>query len=282
MGAVSFSSFTGKTEVLNLQNEYTVQQIINKILESIPNAPYIETVDTIKTGNPQAIVKGIVTTTFATIDVINKAIEIGANFIIVHEPIFYNHADEKGWLENDAVFQYKESLLEQHEISVWRFHDYLHAHKPDGVLSGIVDSLEWQEYNNTEKPGIIEIKPTSLQNIIEHVKSRLHIPMIKYIGDPADDIKKIVLLPGAWGGKNQIATIAKHKPDLTIVGEINEWETSEYIRDLRAITGKGSLIILGHAVSEEPGMKWMEEWLQPKIPGIKVTHIPSNDPFDWG
>jgi putative NIF3 family GTP cyclohydrolase 1 type 2 len=42
-----------------------------------------------------------------------------------------------------------------------------------------------------------------------------------------------------------------------------------------------SLIVLGHTVSEEPGMEWMAEWLQPKLPGIKVTHIASNDPFTW-
>jgi hypothetical protein len=40
-----------------------------------------------------------------------------------------------------------------------------------------------------------------------------------------------------------------------------------------------SLVVLGHAVSEEPGMVWLVPWLQPKLPGIKVTHIPAENPF---
>jgi hypothetical protein len=37
----------------------------------------------------------------------------------------------------------------------------------------------------------------------------------------------------AAGGTRQIAAIQKEKPDVLICGELNEWETSEYIRDLR-------------------------------------------------
>lgn len=44
---------------------------------------------------------------------------------------------------------------------------------------------------------------------------------------------------------------------------------------------KTSLIVLGHAVSEEPGLEWLVKWLQPQIPAIQVTHIPSNDAFTW-
>jgi hypothetical protein len=68
---------------------------------------------------------------------------------------------------------------------------------------------------------------------------------------------------------------------LLIVGELNEWETAEYIRDFRYQGGKTSLVVLGHSVSEEPGMQWLLPWLQPKAPGVKITHVPSGDPFNW-
>jgi hypothetical protein len=50
------------------------------------------------------------------------------------------------------------------------------------------------------------------------------------------------------------------------VGELNEWETSEYIRDQRASGGKTALLVLGHIVSEEPGLEWLVKWLQPQVP----------------
>src|SRR5687768_18188792 len=40
--------------------------------------------------------------------------------------------------------------------------------------------------------------------------------------------------------------------------EVAEWETSEYIRDARAQGLQRSLVVLGHAQSEEPGMRWLD------------------------
>jgi putative NIF3 family GTP cyclohydrolase 1 type 2 len=88
-------------------------------------------------------------------------------------------------------------------------------------------------------------------------------------------------LPGAWAGQNQIKRIDTDAPDVLIVGELHEWETAEYIRDARLLGSKTSLVVLGHSVSEEPGMEYLVEWLQPKLEGLKVTHIASNNPFTW-
>src|SRR5215218_7637724 len=62
----------------------TVQQVIDLILKSIPGTPFAQTVDTIKAGDPNQVVKGIVTTMFATAAVIEKTANLGANFIIAH------------------------------------------------------------------------------------------------------------------------------------------------------------------------------------------------------
>jgi len=62
---------------------------------------------------------------------------------------------------------------------------------------------------------------------------------------------------------------------------VHEWETAEYIRDRNLEGKKTGLRILGRGVSEEPGMEVVTEWLVRKVPGIKVTHIASGDPFAW-
>ena len=259
----------------------TIQQVIDLILKSIPGAPFSQTVDTIKAGDPSQVVKGIVTTMFATDEVIERTAALGANFIIAHEPTFYNHTDDVSWLKNDAVYQYKRNLLDKNGITIWRFHDYIHAHKPDGVLMGVLTALGWQHYYQQEHPRLITIPTTTLQNIITLVKNRLDIPHVRVIGGPTETCSRIALLPGAAGGKPQMDVIMKEKPDLLIVGELNEWETSEYIRDLRHMGAKTSLLVLGHIQSEEPGLKWLVEWLQPQLPGVRITHVPSKDAFRW-
>lgn len=263
-------------------DDVTIQQVIDMFIKTIPSSPFKETVDTIKAGDASQKVTGIVTTMFATIDVIEKTAALGANFIIAHEPTFYNHLDETKWLKDDEVYQYKLSLLNKHNIVVWRCHDYIHAHNPDGVLMGTLDALEWNKYYDTTNPNVINIPSTSLKEIINHTKNKLAIEHVKFVGNLSQDCKKIVLLPGASGGTKQIECIEKYKPDLLIVGEVNEWETSEYVRDLQAIKQQTSLLVLGHIVSEEAGLQWMKAWLDKQLPQIKTTHIPSKDAFSWG
>lgn len=85
--------------------ERTVQEVIEAIVAAVPGAPFPETVDTMKVGDPHQKVTGIVVTFLATYHVIEQAIQHGANLIITHEPTFYNHADEIRWLGGDHVYE---------------------------------------------------------------------------------------------------------------------------------------------------------------------------------
>lgn len=263
------------------KTELTVQQVIDLILKSIPGAPFEKTVDTIKAGEPTQIVTGIVTTMFATDEVIEKTAKLGANFIIAHEPTFYYHTDDAPWLEDDDVYRYKRDLLKKYKIAVWRFHDYIHAHQPDGVLTGVLEKLGWEKYYSPANPNLVTVPAMPLEAVVQLVKSKLSIPHLKVIGDNLQSCKRILLSPGAAGGASQIKALQKEKPDLFICGELNEWETSEYVRDLRFMGSKTALMVLGHIVSEEPGLEWLVKWLRPQLPGMKMTHIPSNDAFRW-
>ncbi len=262
-------------------DKMTIQQVIDLILKSVPGAPFPKTVDTIKAGDASQMVTGIITTMFATVDVIEKAAAIQANFIIAHEPTFYNHLDETNWLVDDDAYKYKTALLKKYNITVWRFHDAIHAHRPDGVIEGVLNALGWEKNADPKKQYLINLPPTSLQSIIDLAKKNLGIAHLRYIGDRKQLCSKIVFAPGSAGGRMQINVAGKEKPDVLIVGELDEWETSEYIRDLRASGSKTALIVLGHIVSEEPGMEWLVQWLEPQIPEIKITHIPSTDAFSW-
>jgi len=274
---IPFSSFAKNNPV---KKEYTVQDVIDIILKEIPGAPFKQTVDTLKSGSASNKVTGIVTTMFATIDVINAAAKLNANFIIAHEPTFYNHTDDINYVPNNAVVKRKQDLLKQHNITVWRFHDYWHSYVPDGIFHGVLKNTGWLKYYEPGKE-IIKIPSISLKNLAEHLKSTLKIEHVRMIGKMDQSCERIALLPGAAGGQSQISVVEKEKPDVLVVGELSEWETGEYIRDSLALGGKTSLIVLGHSVSEEPGMEWLVEWLKPKTPEINIVHIASGNPFVW-
>ena len=282
-GALAFSNFSISsmaTKPSQHNKEYTVQEVIDIILKDIPGAPLKQTVDTLKSGDPNNKVTGIVSTMFATIDIIKATAKLGANFIIAHEPTFYNHEDDINYVPNNSVVKQKQALLEEHGITIWRFHDYWHLHQPDGIRYGVLKKLGWEKLQEPGKP-IVNIPSTRLQGLIHHLKTRLDIPALRFIGSLDQYCKRIAVLPGAEGGQSHISIMEKEKPDLLIVGEMHEWETGEYFRDARSEGNKNALVILGHAPSEEPGMEYLVEWLAPKIPGVKINHLASGTPFEW-
>ena len=278
--AVLFSSATDSF-ARQRPAEITVGEIMDAFIREVPGAPFEKTVDTLKAGNRDIKVSGIITTMFATVEVIKYAIDSGANFIITHEPVYYNHLDETDWLENDEVYKYKADLLKQHNIAVWRNHDYVHMHQPDGVDLYVLKRLGW--VSNYDAPtSVATIPAMSLRSLVGHAKTALNISKLRYIGSAQQSCERILLMPGASGGRRQIQAIAKQKPDVLICGEVQEWETAEYIRDARAKGEKISLIVLGHIPSEEPGSAYMADWLKKIFPSIKTVHKGAGNPFSFG
>ncbi|HBC79414.1 MAG TPA: hypothetical protein DCZ51_12330, partial [Bacteroidales bacterium] len=111
----------------------TASAVIGTIIKQTASEPVPNTVDVFKAGDPTTPVKGIVTTMFATMDVLKKAVELNCNLIIAHEPLFYNHRDETTQFQNDPVFLEKKKFIDDNKLVVWRFHDYIHRIKPDAI-----------------------------------------------------------------------------------------------------------------------------------------------------
>jgi putative NIF3 family GTP cyclohydrolase 1 type 2 len=282
-GTLITSPFLGKTaNLFAVDKTWTVGEIIDLFITQIPYAPFKNAVDTLKSGSLDMQVSGIVTTMFATIAVIKETIDLGANFIIAHEPTFYNHQDDTKWLENDDVFNYKMGLLKKHNITVWRNHDYIHSLQMDGVMAGVLAKLNWQSYYDPKQNHIVMLPDRKLGDLITQVKQGLGISKLRYIGDLQQNCRKILLIPGAAGGMRQISAMIKEKPDVLICGEVSEWETAEYVRDAQAKGDKLALIVTGHIASEEPGAEFMLGWLHEHVPGVIVTHVPAGNSLQIG
>src|ERR1700753_555324 len=106
--------------LLKHDDAIAVGQIMDMFIKTVPGSPFPNTVDTLKAGSRDTVVKGIVTAMFPTVEVIRKAIALNANFIVCHEPTFYNHEDDVSWLQNNDVYGYKAAMLKEHKIAIWR------------------------------------------------------------------------------------------------------------------------------------------------------------------
>jgi putative NIF3 family GTP cyclohydrolase 1 type 2 len=253
---------------------YTIGQIINALTADIDVT--LPTVDNLIYGNPDTEVKAVVTTFSASQFVLEQAVALGANLVITHEGVFFTHQDERDWLEEDPVYQEKTRLIEQSGLSIFRLHDYVHRYKPDGIMLGLLRELGWESYVFTHQPAatILELPPVTLAEIAGQLKKALQISYVRVAGKLSMPCIRVVISVGYRGNSRQaIPLFQQEEVDLIIAGEGPEWETPEYVKDAVQQGRSKALIMLGHAESEAPGMKYLAERLSEQFPGLPVSFV---------
>ena len=255
------------------------KQVIGTIIKNTGSPGIPNTVDVIKEGNPETPVTGIVTTMFGTMKVLKKAVDLNCNLIIVHEPLYYNHLDETKQFINDPVFLEKKKFINDHNLVIWRFHDYIHSIKPDGILSGMVEKLGWKDYTVNGNIDQYLLPETTLEGLLQMLKKVFPGNAFYVIGDPKMRLSKVRFAPGAPGSNYQIKLLERSDVDVLLAGEVPQWETYEYMRDAVDQGRKKAIIFLGHVNSEEAGMEYCAGWLKGFIKNIPVHFVESGPSF---
>ena len=68
--------------------------------------------------------------------------------------------------------------------------------------------------------------------------------------------------------------------DVAVGGEAPEsGGNAEYVLDAAAAGQKKGLILLGHMMSEDFGMKEVADWLRTFLPDLPIEWIPAGEPF---
>ena len=104
-----------------VQKVKTPNEIVSKIKQNVTCEWAEKTVDTFKAGDPNSEVKGIAVCMFADMTTLKKAVELGCNFIITHEPVFYNHLDEVSTYSTNRFTLKKQSLLKKTNLLCFGF-----------------------------------------------------------------------------------------------------------------------------------------------------------------
>jgi putative NIF3 family GTP cyclohydrolase 1 type 2 len=259
----------------------TARQVVDRIKAHV-GVPWSDsTVDTFKAGDPDTAVTGIATTMMATLDVLQRAAEAGANLVITHEPTFFSHLDEVKTLEQerDPVYLAKQAFIRDHHMVVWRFHDHWHQRTPDGIQSGVVATLGWDAYRVQGDERLFVLPPTTVAALAAHVKARLHVDAMRIVGPPDMRVTRVALLPGAWGFAQHRKVLQREDVEAVVIGEAQEWETIEYVVDAIAAGFTKALIVPGHVPSEQPGMETCADWLRGFVTEVPVRIVATREPF---
>jgi len=255
-------------------------KIIESIIKQTGSGTVPNTVDVIKAGDANTPVKGIVTSMFATMDVLKKAVAMNCNLIIAHEPLFYNHLDETKQFANDQVFLEKKKFIDDNKLIIWRFHDYIHRIKPDAIDLGMAKKLGWERYSPDKEYNMFIIPETTLRELLVELKRVFPKNAFNVVGNPDMRLSKVAFSAGAPGSSQHIRLLEDTSVDVVLAGEVPQWETYEYARDAVSQGRKKAIIFLGHVTSEEPGMEYCAEWLKGFIKDIPVNFVASG-PSYW-
>ena len=257
----------------------TADGVIARIKEHVGVPWRAETVDKIVAGEGSTPVKGIATTMMATLDVIERASAAGMNMVITHEPTFWLHQDTTQGLEDDATLKFKRDFIAKNNMVVFRFHDHWHMHKPDGIAYGMARDLGWEKYAQGRDLRDFTLPAAPLSQLVAEIKTKLNIRAMRVVGDPNLSVSRVAASWGAGGRDGVIKLLARQDIDAVIIGEGREWEVVEYAQDAITAGKKTALIILGHVVSEQAGMKYCAEWLKTFISDVPVEFIAAAEPF---
>jgi putative NIF3 family GTP cyclohydrolase 1 type 2 len=257
----------------------TAQQVIAMIIKNTGANTIPNTVDVIKEGDPQTVVTGIVTCMFATLDVLKQAVAKNCNLLVVHEPLYYNHLDDTKQLQNDPVFLEKRKYITDHKLVIWRFHDYIHSMRPDGIETGMVEKLGWKNYCVKGSTNQFVLPETSLKELLKGLKQVFPKNAFYVIGNPDMKLSNVRLAAGAPGSGAHIRLLEDKNVDVILAGESPQWETYEYMRDAVAEGRPKAIIFLGHINSEEAGMNFCSSWLKGFIKDLPVYFIECGPSF---
>lgn len=257
----------------------TAGQVIDRIKTNVGIPWRPQTVDKIIVGSPDMPVKGIATAMMATLDVVQRAAAAGRNMLITHEPTFFTRQDTTDPLKNDPTYQFKLDFLTQHEMVVFHFHDHWHGRRPDGIATGMVRELGWERNIDPQNARQFLFPGVPLARFAKDMQAKLRIRVMRVVGDPAMPVNRVA---ASWGNVSLnpgIPLLSQPNVDVLVLGETHEWELVEYAQDMATSGKKKALIILGHVMSEQAGMKYCAEWLRSFVTEVPVEFIPTPEPY---
>jgi hypothetical protein len=176
------------------------------------------------------------------------------------------------------VYEAKNAFIDAQRLVVLRLCDHWRARRPDPFVEGLADVLGWSGRAREAAPASYDIPALTLEELARELKRKLGARGgIRVVGDRGSRVRRVALLPGSTPIAASLAALPD--ADVIVAGEVREWESVEYARDVVFAGAPKGLMLVGRVVSEDPGMARCATWLAPFIPEVPVRHIAAGDPY---
>lgn len=238
------------------------------------------TCDTVKSGDPNKEIKKVAFTMFATVDTVKKAIEWGADMIVVHEPTYYDHWDKE---ISSPVALAKKEFIDSTGIVIFRYHDHMHARIVDQITEGELFYLGLNgNFDRTPYSASYTLRlnePVTALELAKKMENQLNIKHVRIAGERNKKATKIAACFGTPAGVFEL--LCSDDIEIVLTGEACEWKLSEYARDAAALGINKSLIVMGHIPSERDGMRLLAKRVEEKYTNLEVKYIECGEVYTY-
>ena len=265
-----------------MPTQLTAQNVVDRIRGRLGATWRNSAIDVFGAGRPETAVTGIVTSFAPSYKTLRRAAAANCNMIVAREHVFYSHGRAPAQLpekrKEDPVIAAKLELIERHNLVVWRLAENWDGQEGNPQARALAKTLGWEQHRIRDE--FYTVRADSLENLAAGIGARLRARGIRVIGSPQTKIAKVALCPGMMLVPQLSKLLQEPDLDAVIIGEPVEWEAAPYFQDVVASGRKKGMIILGQAVSEEPGCGAMAAWLKTIVPEVAVEWIPAGEPFE--
>ncbi|WP_127836405.1 Nif3-like dinuclear metal center hexameric protein [Clostridium prolinivorans] len=217
-------------------------------------------------GDLESEVSSILIALDCTLEVIDEAINLGANLIITHHPLLFIKPQS---ITTETLQGKKIIKLIKNDINLYSSHTNLD--KVRGGLNDIISEIlgynEWEiieidkSQENKDLYGIGRIitlnNTITLKELCNNIKNFLQISKLRYAGKENMIINKIAIINGS--GESYFKKCKELGADCIITGDTSYHYVSDYLEE-----GIG-IIDAGHFETEWPALKLAAKKLQEKI-----------------
>ena len=247
-------------------------EVIDYLINKAEAGVFEHTCDTVKHGDTNRAVKKVAVAMMGTLGVFKAAKEWGAELLIVHEPLYYNHLDEH---TDESVEVAKRAFIEDTGIVVWRYHDYPHSAPTDFIADGMEKYMGFE--GKTEYTDVFDLrrirldKPMTLREIAAQIEADLGIAHVRVCGNMDEKFSRLSCMFGTPG--RVFEELRGEECEVMLTGEASEVGLGEYCRDAADLGFKKAMIIMGHIGSERDGMKLVADMINKDLPEIEAKYF---------
>lgn len=255
------------------------QEIVDYIFSIAPN-PKWATENVFEFGDGQTEVSAIGVAWWITSDMLRDFTNKGINLGLTHETVTYPVDPNYLWGATpsfeEIVANKKVTLLANaNDITIHRFHSNIDV-ADWGMPKVLIRQLGWQDQPADWSRGVpvIDIPPMSLGDLLDHVKSSLSLPFVRYDGDLSRTIRRVAI---PWGGLcqwfNGVLCAAPLGFDALIGGDIIDG-----VVRLAREYGWCTIDAMHHS-TELGAMQLLSEKLREAFPEVEVHYYENSMPW---